>query len=327
MKRLTKAQSELIDAFLAERSSRVSTAQLEKDLLITDVLPVFAQPISYRSHEAKFVLCGGTAVSKAHRYTQRVSEDVDLRAVVPSDLSRSAQKQLLSHAKAQVLDRLQDRGYDVEADSIRAGNENRYIAIQLRYESLYPLDQALRPELLIEISARTPILPPVVCDYDTLINEALGRATRGNTIACPHIRKTVGGKNAALLRRWSARLRGAERVFELGNARDEDVVRHIYDLACIFDHFPQEKTDREAGWLARQTLWQDAEEFGGQDPGFRDAPIERAREALDDLKTSTEARQWYERFTAAIVYGETPPFDEAVLGLNAFADVWSDPRR
>jgi hypothetical protein len=46
MKRLTQAQSELIDAFLAEHSSRVSTAQLENDLLISDLFPVFAQ----RSH-------------------------------------------------------------------------------------------------------------------------------------------------------------------------------------------------------------------------------------------------------------------------------------
>ncbi len=323
MKRLTEAQSELIDAFLAEHSSRVSTAQLEKDLLISDVLSVFAQPIVYQGHEAAFVLCGGTAVSKAHRYTQRVSEDVDLRVVVPSGLSRSAQKRLLSHAKAEVLDSLREQGYDVPADSVKAGNENRYIAIPLKYASLYPLDQALRPELLIEISARTPTLTPVICGYDTLINEALGRANRTNTIACLHIRETIAGKNAALLRRWSARLRGAERVFELGNSRDEDIVRHIYDLACIFRHFPQEKTERETGRLARQSLLQDAEEFGGQDPGFRDAPIKRAREALADLETSAEARHWYERFTAAMVYGDIPPFDEAVRGIEAFSDAWN----
>jgi hypothetical protein len=323
MKRLTEAQSELIDAFLAEHSSRVSTAQLEKDLLISDVFSVFAQPIVYQGHEAAFVLCGGTAVSKAHRYTQRVSEDVDLRVVVPSGLSRSAEKRLLSHAKAEVLNGLREQGYDVPADSVKAGNENRYIAIPLKYASLYPLDQALRPELLIEISARTPILTPVICGYDTLINEALGRANRTNTIACLHIRETIAGKNAALLRRWSARLRGVERVFELGNSRDEDIVRHIYDLACIFRHFPQEKTEREAGRVARQILLQDAEEFGGQDPGFGDAPIKRAREALADLETSAEARQWYERFTTAMVYGDIPPFDEAVRGIAAFSDAWN----
>jgi hypothetical protein len=41
MKRLTKAQSELIDAFLAEHASRVSTAQLEKDFLISEVFGAF----------------------------------------------------------------------------------------------------------------------------------------------------------------------------------------------------------------------------------------------------------------------------------------------
>ncbi|MHB8816150.1 MAG: nucleotidyl transferase AbiEii/AbiGii toxin family protein [Steroidobacteraceae bacterium] len=322
MKRLTEAQSELIDAFVAEHSSRVSTAQLEKDLLISELFPVFERPVRYRDRQAAFVLCGGTAVSKAHRYTQRVSEDIDLRVVVPDGLSRSAQKRLLSHAKAEVLGRLREQGYEIRAECVKAGNENRYIAVQLNYESLYPLDQALRPELLIEMSARAPILTPVICGYDTLINEALGRAGRANKIACLHISETVAGKNSALLRRWSARLRSVERVFELGNSRDEDIVRHIYDLACIFDHFPQEVKDQKAGRLARQILLQDGEEFRGQDPEFREAPIALARDALADLVMSDEARQWYERFTAAMVYGEIPPFDEAMRGIAAFAHAW-----
>ena len=153
MKRLTQTQSELIDAFLAEHGARVSTAQLEKDFLISEVFSAFTAPVVYREHEAKFVLCGGTAVSKAHRFTERISEDVDLRVIVPTGLSRSAQKRLLSHVKAEVLDRLRQQGYDIPDEIVKAGNENRYIAILLSYESLYPPDQALRPELLIEISA------------------------------------------------------------------------------------------------------------------------------------------------------------------------------
>jgi hypothetical protein len=261
-------------------------------------------------------------VSKAHRFTERISEDVDLRVIVPTGLSRSAQKRLPSHVKAEALDRLRQQGYDIPDETVTAGNENRYIAILLSSESLYPPDQALRPELLIEISARAPILAPVVGGYDTLVNEPLGRAERRGTIACLDIRETIAGKNAALLRRWSARLRGADRVFELGNARDEDIVRHIYDLGRIFEHFPRELTDAEAGRLARELLLQDAREFGGQDPGFRDAPIERAREALNDLATNVEARQWYERFTAAMVYGAIPPFDDAMGRILTFADAW-----
>ncbi|MHB1541610.1 MAG: hypothetical protein ACYCUE_06330 [Steroidobacteraceae bacterium] len=57
MKRLTQAQSELIDAFLAEHGARVSTPQLEKDLLISEVLSAFTEPVAYREHEPKFVLC------------------------------------------------------------------------------------------------------------------------------------------------------------------------------------------------------------------------------------------------------------------------------
>ena len=269
-----------------------------------------------------FVLCGGAAVSKAHRFTERISEDVDLRVIIPSGLSRSAQKRLLSSVKVEVLDRLRKQGYDITDEAVKAGNENRYVAFLLSYESLYPPDQALRPELLIEISARPPILAPVSCGYDTIINELLERAERRDTIVCLDIRETIAGKNAALLRRWAARLHGASRVFELGNARDEDIVRHIYDLGCIFEQFPQELTDVEAGRLARHVLFQDAEEFGGQDPGFRDTPIERALEALHDIAANGEAKQWYERFTTAMVYGRIPPFGEAIGRLIHFSELW-----
>jgi hypothetical protein len=233
---------------------------------------------------------------------------------------------MLSHIKAEVLERLRDQGYEISGEAVKAGNQNRYIAILLSYESLYPRDQALRPELLIEISARSPILAPVVCGYDTIVNEMLGRAQRTGVIACLDIRETIAGKNAALLRRWSARLRSAERVYEAGNVRDEDIVRHIYDLGRIFEKFPQELSDGEAAPLARQLLVQDAEEFGGQDPGFKEAPIERALDALHNLKESGQAKIWYERFTTAMVYGSIPTFEESMSQILKFSLAWTSVR-
>lgn len=323
MKRLTEAQSELIDAFLAEYPSRVSTAQLEKDFFVSEAFSAFAAPIVHEEYEAAFVLCGGTAVSKAYRYTERISEDIDLRVVLPGGLSGAAQKRFLSHVKAEVLERLRQQGFAIADNAIKAGNQNRYIAIPVRYESRYPLDEALRPELLIEISARSPQLRPVACGYDTIINQMMGRAEPAGTIACLDIRETLSGKNAALLRRWSARLHGVERVFEAGGARDEDIVRHIYDLGRIFERFPEYVGDEETVRLARNVLLQDAQEFGGQDTGFREAPIERALEALRDLGDSGTARQWYERFTTAMVYGEIPEFEAAIRPILRFSEGWA----
>jgi len=151
MKRLTKAQSELIEAFLAEHAARVSTAEIEKDCIITEVFSTVTEPVLYQGNAAKFILCGGTAVSKAHRITERISEDVDLRVILPQGLSGSAHKRMLSHIKAEVLERLRKQGYDIPNEAVKAGDPNSYIAILLSYESLYPPDQALRPELLIEI--------------------------------------------------------------------------------------------------------------------------------------------------------------------------------
>lgn len=323
MKRLTDAQSELIDAFLAEYPSRVSTAQLEKDLFISEAFAAFVAPVTHAGREARFVLCGGTAVSKVFRYTERISEDVDLRVVLPKGLSGAAERRFPSRVKAEVLQRLRGQGFEVAADAVRAGNGNRYMAIPVRYASRFPRDEALRPELLVEISARSPCLEPVVHGYDTMINQMLGRTEPAGTIACLDIRETLAGKNAALLRRWSARLRGARGVFEPGGTRDEDIVRHIYDLGCIFGRFPDYVTDEQTVGLAREILWQDAREFGAQDPAFREAPIEQALEALRDLREGTVARQWYERFTKAMVYGEIPAFDVAMKSVARFAEGWT----
>src|SRR5260221_326906 len=144
--------------------------------------------------------CAGWVIprnrAKQHWTTLRDALCKCRRVILPSGLSGSAQKRFLSRVKAEVLERLRKQGYDIPPEAIKAGNQNRYIAILLSYESLYPPDQALRPELLIEISARPPILAPVICGYDTIVNEMLGRAERTGTIACLNIRETIAGKNA-----------------------------------------------------------------------------------------------------------------------------------
>ena len=38
------------------------------------------------------------------------------------------------------------QNYDIPCEAVTAGNQNRYVAIQLSYQSLYPPDQSLRPE-------------------------------------------------------------------------------------------------------------------------------------------------------------------------------------
>jgi len=115
-------------------------------------------------------------------------------------------------------------------------------------------------------------------------------------------------------------------VFESGNVRDEDIVRHIYDLGRIFERFPQELIDGEADRLARQLFLQDAEEFRGQDLGFKEVPIEPALDALRDLKNRSEAKIWYERFTTAMVYGSIPIYDESMGRILKFAHAWTSVR-
>jgi predicted nucleotidyltransferase component of viral defense system len=52
----------------------------EKDLLITEVLQTIA---ATNNKDIQLVFCGGTCLSKAHGLTQRMSEDIDFKVILP----------------------------------------------------------------------------------------------------------------------------------------------------------------------------------------------------------------------------------------------------
>ncbi|KEZ00844.1 hypothetical protein GQ57_38470 [Burkholderia sp. MSh2] len=81
MKTITIDQRELIDALLAEKDvGGISAAILEKDIHVTDAL----RALSAIVHEhVQLVFCGGTSLSKAYGIIERMSEDIDLKIVLP----------------------------------------------------------------------------------------------------------------------------------------------------------------------------------------------------------------------------------------------------
>jgi hypothetical protein len=77
------------------------------------------------------------------------------------------------------------------------------------------------------------------------------------TIACAAIVESVAEKIVALTRRAGAELTGARRT------RDPALVRHVYDLHVIREHYDP----AEVAALAREIMLADAETYGGRFPG------------------------------------------------------------
>ena len=77
----------------ASASLNLAPSILEKDLLITEVLGMFA---AFDWGEIQAVFCGGTSLSKGHGVIQRMSEDIDFKLALPTSWSRSQARRKLS---------------------------------------------------------------------------------------------------------------------------------------------------------------------------------------------------------------------------------------
>jgi len=157
MQIISGEQKELIDAVLAEGlASNLSAAIFEKDIHVTDALHAL---LAVDHPHVKFVFCGGTSLSKAHRVIERMSEDVDIKVVLRPDhgLSSNQLKKHLSKLKNTVNSTMLELGFDaIDCERI-ALNENRYFASGWRYQSRYAGHASLRPHLSLEFTVRTPL--------------------------------------------------------------------------------------------------------------------------------------------------------------------------
>lgn len=68
----------------------------------------------------------------------------------------------LSAYKHAVLDALRANGFKIEDHHVKARDENRFFAIDLEYETAFPREDALRPHIQIEMTARDIQLPHLV---------------------------------------------------------------------------------------------------------------------------------------------------------------------
>ncbi|MEO8015895.1 MAG: nucleotidyl transferase AbiEii/AbiGii toxin family protein [Polaromonas sp.] len=92
MRTLHPARLELIDALVAETAlGGITAGLLEKDEHLTDALrALLALPLDGLS----LAFCGGTSLSKAHGLIKHLSEDADLKIVLPTDAQALFKTQL-----------------------------------------------------------------------------------------------------------------------------------------------------------------------------------------------------------------------------------------
>lgn len=252
------------------------------------------------------VFGGGTALARAHKLIRRMSEDVDFK-IVPTPaapVTRSGLHRQRSALRDRVTAALQAAGFAFDPKNpaqVRSRDESGYVIFQLPYTAS-GAGEELRPTIQIELKHTTLRLPRLRLPVSSFVAEALNRPPEVAAIACVNVTETAAEKLVSLTRRTAMDLAGLTRDF------DPALVRHVYDLHMLQDH-----VDRgTVTVLARDIAQVDAIEFRNQYPAYHADIAGETQKALDALRTDPVHRERYDRFVAAMVYGERVYFDEAM---------------
>jgi hypothetical protein len=257
----------------------------------------------------RLVFSGGTALSRAHRLTRRMSEDIDLKIVSDEPRSRAELRKLRDNVTSALL----DAGFQFDPENTahrHSGNASRYTIYRLPYTPLVTGEGALRPEIQIETAVWPLRLPSVERSVTSFWAEAFKQPQEVPSIPCVALVETVAEKFVALTRRAGAELADA------GGPRDKTLVRHVYDLHVVRSHYDPAAVIA----LTREIIRADVEAYGHQFPAYRENPVAETLRAVAGLAADDRFASYYAAFLRDMVYGEAPDFRTALATVSALAD-------
>ncbi len=114
-------------------------------------------------------------------------------------------------------------------------------------------------------------------------------------------------KFVSLTRRVGAELAGA------GGPRDPALVRHVYDLHTIRQHYDPDQLIK----LAREIMLADVKAYGHQFPAYREDPMRETIRAVEGMAGNREFAERYRTFLRQMVYSAAPEFDEALATIES----------
>lgn len=288
---------------LAARQLQISESFVEKDWYIVQALSVIAKV----THPGfKLVFSGGTALSKAHKLIQRFSEDIDFIIVAPEKVQN---RKARSDLKKKILKALRDGGFQIGDHQVQARNENRFIAIDLDYETSFSRPNSLRPHIQIEMTVKTTQLPPVDLPVSSFVTELTKKAPEVEKISCLDPAENAADKLSALT--W--------RVLDRNRSDPDDdpaLVRHIHDLAMLKDTVLKHAEFRR---LVTNCMERDADR-AKNNSRFSDMSMsEKFEQLLTKLDSDPKYEKEYDQFVKGVSYStddSTPAFKKAVKAIR-----------
>jgi hypothetical protein len=175
----------------------------------------------------------------------------------------------------------------------------------LPYQPIARGQGSLRPEIQVEMAVWPLRLPSIELPLISFVAEASKQPPEVAAMTCASISEIIAEKFVALTRRAGAELVNA------GGPRDATLVRHIYDLHVVRNHYKA----AEVIELAIEIMLADVKAYGHQFPAYRDDPIAETIRAVAGLGGEGYAER-YGAFLRDMVYSdERPAYDAAMKNL------------
>jgi predicted nucleotidyltransferase component of viral defense system len=279
---------------------------VEKDWYVVRAL---AAIIAADSGPFQLTFQGGTALARAHRITERMSEDIDLKIVSSEKQSRGAYKRL----RETITKALLEVGFEFDPaneEHRKAMWQGEYVLYRLPYTSLTAPNAELRSSIKIEISAWPQRREPVERAVRSFVTEAFKRPPEIPSIATSDLTENAAEKFVALTRRAGAQLAG------LRDKRDPTLVRHIYDLHMLEKHLDP----ADVASLIAVIMLDDAESRGNLFPAYQQDPLRETLSAVEGILADKQFAVEYASFVGSMVYGERPEFAAAIGTLKVLAE-------
>ncbi len=305
MKTITSRERELIVDLVGEGKVSLPAGALEKDIHITEALRYLAQP---NRLGIDLIFCGGTSLSKAHGIIDRMSEDLDFKSILPSELSRTTARNLLERYREKLISDFRGMGFEVPKGQMVVRDEGRSLVMNLLYQSQFDAVASLRPEIKVEIHVRTPLLEVQDHSIATIVDRELEQSAEQFTINCLSAAETLAEKILSFLRNNAYALANPN-----DDSLDDQLIRHVYDVLLIYRKQPHLLDELPKG-IFKQMAIADGEQYGRQHIAFLENPQKELLNALDAFGGSESAESLYQQFVNALVYGAEPvDFEEARL--------------
>ena len=253
------------------------------------------------------VFSGGTSLSKAYGLIQRFSEDVDFKFLLPEGgIARDARRRIRQALVAAIRSH---QGWTLSDNDVDAADESRFFRCEVEYSPTFVPDPPARRRIRLEVTLRSPSLPPEERPLQSFVSQARGQLPEIGQLLCVAPAETAADKLSALTWRVLSRRHDRE-------ADDDNLVRHLHDLAALEEHAARHP---DFPGLAKSLIAIDTKRTRVDPEAAGTAPAERVAALLNLLATEPGHREAYRRFTAAMCYGtedETPTFDSAVEAVR-----------